>query len=69
MDTPWCSFSELKCLNWVNPKDSSKSPLGCFLELDLNYPDILHDLDNDYPLEGEKIQVTEKCCTNINYKL
>ena len=39
---------------------SKDSSIGCFLEADLDYPDELHDLHNDYPLEGEKIKVTEE---------
>ena len=31
--------------------------LGCFLVVDLNYPDQLHNLCNDYPLAGKKIEV------------
>ena len=49
-------------LDWVNPKDfnldnhSINTPIGCFLEVDLDYPDELHNLHNDYPLVGEKIE-------------
>ena len=45
-------------LDWVNPKYfnldnySNDSPIGCFLEVDLDYP--------DYPLADEKIQVRKK---------
>ena len=47
-------------LDWVNPKDfnvdnySNDSPVGYFLEVDLDYPDELHDLRNDYSLAGKK---------------
>ena len=37
--------------------------MGCFLELDLDYPDELHDLHNSFPLACEKTK-----CLNINYK-
>ena len=46
-------------LHWVNPKDfnldnsSKKSPIGCFLDVDLDYPNELHDLHNDYTSVGE----------------
>ena len=39
---------------------SNNSPVGCFLEINLDYPDELHDLHNDCPLVGEK-KVTLWC--------
>ena len=36
---------------------SGKSSTGYFLEVDLKYPDELHELHNDFPLATEK-----KCC-------
>ena len=53
-------------LHGVNPKNvdldhcSNDSPIGCFLEVDLNYPDKLLDLHNDYPLANAKIKVIEE---------
>ena len=38
-------------------KDDSKK--GLILEVDLEYPEGLHDLHNDYPLAAEKVRVTE----------
>ena len=52
-------------IDWISPKDlnidnySKDSPIACFLEVDLDYPHELHDLHNNYPLVGEKIEVTE----------
>ena len=43
----------------LDPKDfnldnySKKSPIGCFLDVDLDYPNELHDLHNDYTSGGE----------------
>ena len=34
---------------------SEKSPKGYFLEVDLEYPDELYELHNDYPLAPEKL--------------
>ena len=41
--------------------------LSCFLEVDLEYPEDLHDLHNDYPLapEGIKIGNIEKLILNL----
>ena len=38
----------------------NKSAIGCIGEVNLDYSDQLHDVDNDYHLAGEKIKVTEK---------
>ena len=35
------------------------SPIGCFLKVDLDYPEELHNLYNNYSLAGKKIKVTE----------
>ena len=34
---------------------SDKSPMGYFLEIDLEYPGELHELHNDYPLAPKKL--------------
>ena len=43
----------LKNLNKYN-KNSSK---GCVLEVNLEYPKELHKLNNDYPLDPNKIEI------------
>ena len=40
-------------------KYNDDSEKGLILEVDLEYPEELHDLHNDYPLAAEKINVTE----------
>ena len=42
--------------------------LSCFLEVDLEYPEDLHDLHNDYPLASvrTKIKNVEKLIPNLN---
>ena len=37
---------------------NEKSPIGYFLEVDLEYPDELHELHNDYPLAPEKLAIS-----------
>ena len=48
---------------------SEKSEIGYFLEVDLEYPDELHELHNDYPLAPEKLAVSSnmlsKYCKEI----
>ena len=31
--------------------------MSCFLEVDLEYPEDLHNLNNDYPLASERIKI------------
>ena len=47
--------------------DDSKH-LSCFLEVDLEYPEDLHDLHNDYPLAPERVKIgnIEKLIRNLN---
>ena len=57
-------LTQVKYLTLVNPKNFNLDIhfnniiIGCFLEVGLYYPDELHDLHNDYPLAGQKINVT-----------
>ena len=43
---------------------NEKSEIGYFLEVDLEYPDELHELHNDYPLAPEKLTVTNDMLSN-----
>ena len=56
----WMKREELK--DWKNKP--------CILEVDLTYPEKLHDLHNDYPLAPERITVNkvEKLIPNLNDK-
>ena len=56
---PYCGFEWLEnidnfdmSLNECNSID--KSPIGDFLEVDLEYPEELPELHNDFPLAQEK---------------
>ena len=44
---------------------SEKSPIGYFLEVDLAYPDELHELHNDYSLALERLAVPSDMLSNI----
>ena len=44
--------------------------LSCFLEVDLEYTEDLHDLHNDYPLAPDRVKIEniEKLIPNLNNK-
>ena len=50
-DFGWMSQGELD--NWREISDTEGK--GCILEVDLEYPDELHDFHNDYPLAPESM--------------
>ena len=56
----------IEILDQVNSKNfslhyySNDNPIGCFLEVDLDYSDEFHNLHNYYPLAGEKIGVRKE---------
>ena len=55
-------YEEFKWLENIDKFDvmsiSEKSPIGYFLEVDLEYPKKLHELHNDFPLAPEKLTVS-----------
>ena len=61
-------YSEFEWLKNVEKLDvmsiNEKSDVGYILKVDLEYPDELHDLHNDYPLAPEKLAVTSDMLSN-----
>ena len=66
----WLIQKQIDNLDITKKKEDSKK--GLILEVDLEYPEELHDLHNDYPLAPEKVKVTEDMlsdyCKNISEK-
>ena len=55
---PYGGFKWLKNVDEFDVMSvGEKSPIGYFLEVDLQYPHELHELCNDYPLAPEKLAV------------
>ena len=53
---------------WMNDDELDDwKHLSCILEVDLEYPEDLHDLDNEYPLAPERVQIgnIEKLIPNL----
>ena len=53
----WMTQNQINKLDLDKYKEDSEK--GLILEVDLEYPDNLHVLHNDYPLAPEKVKVTE----------
>ena len=70
---PYGGFKQLKIVDGSDVNSiSEKSPIGCILEVDLEYPEKLHILYNDYPLAPEKLAISYEilldCCKKISDK-
>ena len=55
-DFKWLSEEEIKVFDLHSIPENSL--IGYILEVDLKYPEELHDSHNDYPLSSEKIEVS-----------
>ena len=67
---PYGGFKWLKNVDEFDVMSvSEKSPIGYFLEVDLEYPDELHELHNDYPLAPEKRAVSSDMLSNYCKKI
>ena len=60
----WLKNADNFDINYV----SEKSPTGYILKVDLQYPDELHTLHNDYPSAPEKLAIPYHCCQIIEKK-
>ena len=66
-------YEGYKCLKNVDEFDvmsvTEKSLIGFFLEVDLEYPDELHELHDDFPLASEKFAVSNDMLSNYCKKI
>ena len=66
----WITQKQIDKINLAKYEEDSKN--GLILEVDLEYPEKLHYLHNDYPLAPEKVKVTSdmlsEYCKNISEK-
>ena len=67
---PYGGFKWLKNVDQFDVMSiSEKGKIGYFLEVDLEYPDELHELHNDYPLAPEKLAVSSDMLSNYCKKI
>ena len=66
----WLTEKEINKIDLAKYKEDSKK--GVILKVDLEYPQVLHDLHNNYPLAPEKMKVTKEMlspyCESIREK-
>ena len=67
---PYGGFEWLKNVDEfdVNPINET-SEIGYFLEVDLKYPDKLHELHNDYPLQKNLLFLVIYCQNTVKFIL
>ena len=63
----WMSEKEIKKINLAKYKENGKK--GLILVVDLEYPQELHDLHNDYPLAPEKVKVSKNMLSGYCKKI
>ena len=63
----WLSQKQIEKTNLGEYTENSKK--GLILEVDLEYPQELHDLHNDYPLGPEKVKVAKDMLSDYCKKI
>ena len=69
---PYSDFKWVKDINKIEQKlmnIKSNSSTGYILEVDLDYPQELHDIHNDYPLAPEKINIPKEWLSKYCLKI
>ena len=55
--------------DFVSNKNSSNSSKGCVLEVDLEYPKELNEINNNYPLAPDKIEFQKEILFTFQLKI
>ena len=66
-DFKWMSEKDIESLDVMSVEDDTD--IGCFLEVDLEYPKELHDLHSDYPLAPEKMDISHEMLSPYQQQL
>ena len=69
---PYANFKWVKNVDKVKQKlmnIKSNSSIGYILDIDLEYPQKLHDIHNDYPLAPEKINIPKEWLPGYSLKI
>ena len=67
---PYGEFKWVKSVDTFDVNSVSKnSHYGYILEVDLEYPDELHNLHNNHPLDPEKLKVTYDMLSDYSKKI
>ena len=69
---PYADFKWVKNIDKIEQKLAkikSNSSTGYILEVDLEYPQELHDIHNDYPLAPEKINIPKEWLSDYSLKI
>ena len=68
-------FLQTSVFKWKDPKEldlnkyTGNSPKGCVLEVDLEYPKELWELQNDCSLAPDKIEIRTKMLSHYQIKI
>ena len=63
----WMTQKQIDNIDLAKYKEDSKN--GLILEVDLKYPQDLHNFHNDYPLAPEKVKVTDSMLSNYSKRI
>lgn len=63
----WMTQKQIDNIDLAKYKEDSKNRL--ILEVDLKYPQDLHNFHNDYPLAPEKVKVTDSMLSNYSKRI
>jgi len=66
-DFHWCSEEEINGIHWASINDNDD--FGYIVECDLDYPALLHDLHNEYPLAPERVDIVVEMLSDTQVEL